>query len=167
MFGHHIGHHGGVDVERGLHMARGSICSCRRLAHRRLWLFGKYQRSGGWPIRMAIAFTPISRSNETKASFCVCTVSIVGGFDRLADGARGEPLLTQSAADIADDATVLSTVVRMGGAEAIPQRPYPLRMKRASKVPVRLDLRTLAARTNCSWAQWSPSREVPLNQRRP
>jgi hypothetical protein len=88
-------------------------------------------------------------------------------FDRLADGARGEPLLTQSAADIADDATVLSTVVRMGGAEAIPQRPYPLRMKRASKVPVRLDLRTLAARTNCSWAQWSPSREVPLNQRRP
>jgi hypothetical protein len=52
---------------------------------------------------MAIAFTPISRSKETKASFCVCTVSIVGGFDRLADGARGEPLLTQSAADIAED----------------------------------------------------------------
>jgi hypothetical protein len=120
VFGHHIGHHGGVDVERGLHMARGSICSCRRLAHRRLWLFGKYQRSGGWPIRMAIAFTPISRSNETKASFCVCTVSIVGGFDRLADGARGEPLLTQSAADIADDATVLSTVVRILPAGAVP-----------------------------------------------
>jgi hypothetical protein len=69
---------------------------------------------------MAIAFTPISRSNETKASFCVCTVSIVGGFDRLADGARGEPLLTQSAADIADDATVLSTVVRILPAGAVP-----------------------------------------------